>query len=1376
MMRNLLATLLFLATLPLASAQVTWTGASTSPADDFWSNTANWNPAGDPAGQSVIFDNTNKATSSATPNSIVDQSQTIDSLSFVNTGSSATDWQVVQINNGITLTLNTGELETPPTNILLVGGYTTSSTTTLAKITGEGSLVVNESSSNITISNTHSSSYGAATLDMSGLSNFSATVGTIFVGNGPRPSSTLTLAVNNSITADKLVAGNVNGSEYNSSYTNTINLGQTNELYVDGIYIAAPYLSSLTNGSKGIMKFQSYTSGPTPSVIIRGKNSTEANPTRTEMIIGSQGATANRTAAEGTVDFTGGTVDALLSNVVIADGRSYVSSGTGSMKGTLSMSSGIIDSLSLVIGRTNTNSTSTAGSTIGTLNVSGGTFLTGSMSVANNAGGAQVVYGNLNISKKGYVEVVQSVDGVATTGNIILGSKSGTAATISGTINLSAGGSLKVGGNIAEGSSPSGVTSTINLRGGLLDLDNGTISIDNFNVFSGSLKNLAGFKDGTGTSNQTLTKTGYGVVTLAGTNGYSGGTSITGGVLVADAASSLPSTGTVLLTNGAALAFNYSGIQSSLSKVDTSSDGSIALSWHNAAENIDFAAASLSNTFLGAYGHVTYTGNYTLGSSGVYRLGGGSGTLDFTSDISSTNSVIIGGGPGTVILSGNNDYTGGTTLLAGTLELTALNDIGTADNTLTFNGGTLRWGTGVSSDISSGRIVTISSGGASLDTHGNDVTLASSIGNSGSGGLTKLGSGTLTLQGLNTFTGPVTVSTGNLALDLGTHSTGVINSSSALNLSGGTLQVKGAASGTSSQTLGSVTLTGANRIALDSNGGSGTSLTLANTWTRNTGATLAISLESLSTTLYSDLSSTLQYGILPYVTVNGSALASVSEGKIVAYTGYTTLSSGNIPASDAATTGITNYNLTYSGSNNSLGFVYNGNNAYINSLTIGNAKNYSIDLTQNRTLHLGVLGTIYMTSVSGNLTIGNTGTNRYLTAGGSSSNTAGELFLINESSGLLTITAGITNNGSGVISVTKSGTGTASLGTGTTLSSYTGITTLNEGVYSVARLSNGGSSSDLGAATSDASNLVFNGGTLRYTGSGSSTDRLFTLGLNGGTIEASGIGAAKFTSIDSLGYSGSGSRSLTLSGTSTSDNTLSAWIGDNGGSTSLTKSGSGKWILDGYNDYSGDTVVTAGTLIVNGSLGGGSAVSVRSSATLGGNGTMAGSVAVASGGTLSPGDGSTATLGTGHLSIASGGNVAMTLAGNTAGASYDQLAVTGTVDITSGAALALSLTYEPAVNQVFTLISNDGTDAITGIFNFVSVNGVAMTLNSDNSFTFSYNSSIYTGRLFYSGDGSSTTGGNDLVLQVVPEPAPIALLLSVLGIWLVIRRRRISGC
>src|SRR6185436_11099240 len=115
--------------------------------------------------------------------------------------------------------------------------------------------------------------------------------------------------------------------------------------------------------------------------------------------------------------------------------------------------------------------------------------------------------------------------------------------------------------------------------------------------------------------------------------------------------------------------------------------------------------------------------------------------------------------------------------------------------------------------------------------------------------------------------------------------------------------------------------------------------------------------------------------------------------------------------------------------------------------------------------------------------------------------------------------------------------------------------------------------SDIGASGSAAENLRLNGGALQYTGGAASMDRLFSLGTGSGTIDASGSGALVLNNSGPVGLSGLGARVLTLTGSSTDDNTLAAALGNSGAGTSLAKSGAGKWVLTGSNSYSGGTSI-----------------------------------------------------------------------------------------------------------------------------------------------------------------------------------------------------------
>jgi autotransporter-associated beta strand protein len=222
------------------------------------------------------------------------------------------------------------------------------------------------------------------------------------------------------------------------------------------------------------------------------------------------------------------------------------------------------------------------------------------------------------------------------------------------------------------------------------------------------------------------------------------------------------------------------------------------------------------------------------------------------------------------------------------------------------------------------------------------------------------------------------------------------------------------------------------------------------------------------------------------------------------------------------------------------------------------------------------------------------------------------------------------------------------------------------------------------------------------------------------------------------------------------------------GTGQLIKSGAGTLDLTGTNTYTGATTVNAGALLVNGSTAAGSAVTVNGG-TLGGSGTVNGTLTVNSGGTVAPGNSPGILTVNNNVTFASGSNFSVELNGTTAGTDYDQLTVNGTVDLGSSN-LLLSLGFAPSVSDLFFVVNNDLAEAITGTFNGLSEGATV-------SATFS--GTTYQGILSYVGDSatSSTSGGNDVVLSgftaLVPEPGSVALLaLGGLGLIPVLRRRK----
>jgi autotransporter-associated beta strand protein len=353
--------------------------------------------------------------------------------------------------------------------------------------------------------------------------------------------------------------------------------------------------------------------------------------------------------------------------------------------------------------------------------------------------------------------------------------------SIAGSTTWSCGGIL-VTPNVAQNNN----TITVGLNGGLRGGNAASVVIWQNNT-AGFL-NITGVVGNGKTGGTAYVQAGPGTVTYTGVNTYSGPTYLNGGVtvIVADSGFGLPSSAALLTLDGGTV---FGGATFTMDNGGGANPRPIGLGTAGGG------LAAVTGKFMtvdGAISGAAGTGPLWIGIAASSANGGVAGLLPGTG--ANTANTTPTNATGLVVLTGTNTYTGGTALYSGTLSFTS-NSLGTGG--IAFNGGGLQWAAGTTLDISS-QTVSIGAAGGTMDINGNNVTLADSIGNSGSGALIVTNSaGTaaaLTLAGSNNYTGGTTVGTG--ATLIAANNSGSATGTGPVTVqSGGTLEGPGTISG-----------------------------------------------------------------------------------------------------------------------------------------------------------------------------------------------------------------------------------------------------------------------------------------------------------------------------------------------------------------------------------------------------------------------------------------------------------------------------------------------------------------------------------------------------------------------------------------------------
>lgn len=662
----------------------------------------------------------------------------------------------------------------------------------------------------------------------------------------------------------------------------------------------------------------------------------------------------------------------------------------------------------------------------------------------------------------------------------------------------------------------------------------------------------------------------------------------------------------------------------------------------DAGRNIKSLSFGSGLVFPSAFTVGTTGGNALLLSSG--------GSISFIGGSTGTNTTITVNAP--LVLEGASTTTAGT--------YTFSNAHATASNRLLI-GGLVSGGTTSSN-------VTLTLTGANTGT--NEVSGVISDGAAAGGlAISKASSGLWILSGSNTYSGGTTLTAGTLSISSAANLGGA---TSALTFGGGVLQVTGTTL-TSISGLGrTVNFNAGLNVGLDINNAANVftldqNLNATSSLTKSGSGTLIVN----QATNYSGLT-TMSAGTLRLTSANSSA-------------GATTLTGGTLQLNNASNGGLASGTLTTG-------------NVAIQSLLANQAISNAVVLNGSTTISgsnsLTLNGSF--TNSGGPRTLTNSvsgAAGQVLTLAGpvylSEATGIGRLFTI-AGAGNTVISGSIANfNGgvgtSGTLAITNTGTTTL-----TGANTYSGGTIISSGngavvVSSIGNVS--GSSSNLGTAGVLTLGVTNANGKLIYTGAGETTDRVVNLGgfTGGGVIDQSGTGSLVFSS--NFTATGTGSKVLTLQGSTIGTGEIAGAIVDNSSvfQTALTKAGTDAWTLSGTSTYTGATLVSGGTLNLTGAIGsgGGTAISVGSATLLA--------------------TGVNSITGTSSLTLGTSSTVTITKANN----------FTGGITFGNGAANLLTLSDMNAIANASSLTITAGTvkllSEVSGTFVTPSMSTTAVT-------------------------------------------------------------------
>jgi len=371
------------------------------------------------------------------------------------------------------------------------------------------------------------------------------------------------------------------------------------------------------------------------------------------------------------------------------------------------------------------------------------------------------------------------------------------ASTIGGNLTLSAG-------TLDLGSTTSSVAQTLSIGGGTLQ--NGTLNLTGVvgtNTVVASVGSTTTVSANLNSATVGLAKSGAGTLVLTGTSTFTNATQtanifLSNGTMQIGSGGAFASASRLLIQGGrlqidagagvvafggdAAATSNFVGVDGSagtlsmaggtlnFTTANVNGAGYLRIGSNGSSGSPNSSAMTVSGGTVNV-GHSASigarfdNGNAAAFNNGTLTISGGAFNIGTGSDTATANGI-----NGALYLKNNAATTSGTAALnlnGGTLALKQIIAGSEGTSIVNFDGGILQARAGSANflDAATGLAVNVLDGGATIDTQGFGITVGAAFANGGAGGLTKLGSGTLTLTGSNTYIGSTDVSAGLLAVN-----------------------------------------------------------------------------------------------------------------------------------------------------------------------------------------------------------------------------------------------------------------------------------------------------------------------------------------------------------------------------------------------------------------------------------------------------------------------------------------------------------------------------------------------------------------------------------------------------------------------------------